>query len=400
MKIIRTKTKAKGGITPVEKKKLDKHVKLWIDRIMRTDPIEPDKIIPAIKELYKVSGLKEPRVIIVPSPFVAYLAGGLSSAICWLRNNGESIRAATDDATDDATRDATYAATYDATRDATYDATRATTYDATRATTDAATDDATRAATRAATYDATDDATKNKKHWLYNLVKKFTPNAIEFSIGCIKLSWKLYQGGNMWGQYDSYLTACRDVLGLKGLKCWDKYKPWEEAAIHGSWRIMHPEFCIVSDFPERLEKDEQNRPHSITGPSHRWRDGFEFYYIHGVKLEKDLWEKIVSGKMTAEEVFAVENTEHRRIAYEIMDKTKMKALKNFQVLDEVKDDGHGYPMKIISFKTQQYDMPFIYLNCFDPSTGREYFVETKEKTCLSAKNVSFGLDEVEWTEEY
>ena len=204
----------------------------------------------------------------------------------------------------------------------------------------------------------------------------------------------------MWGQYDSYLTACRDVLGLKGLKCWDKYKPWEEAAIHGSWRIMHPEFCIVSDFPERLEKDEQNRPHSITGPSHRWRDGFEFYYIHGVKLEKDLWEKIVSGKMTAEEVFAVENTEHRRIAYEIMDKTKMKALKNFQVLDEVKDDGHGYPMKIISFKTQQYDMPFIYLNCFDPSTGREYFVETKEKTCLSAKNVSFGLDEVEWTEEY
>ena len=34
------------------------HTKKWIDVAMRTDPIEPDKIIPAIEGLYAAAGLK------------------------------------------------------------------------------------------------------------------------------------------------------------------------------------------------------------------------------------------------------------------------------------------------------------------------------------------------------
>ena len=46
-KIVRTKSKATGGITPAEKKLMDEHAQLWIKRAMRTDSIEPDKIIRA-----------------------------------------------------------------------------------------------------------------------------------------------------------------------------------------------------------------------------------------------------------------------------------------------------------------------------------------------------------------
>src|SRR3990167_5079609 len=132
-KIVRRPDRIEGGITAEEAVLLKEHADLWISRILRTAPIEPEKIIPAIEALYAVAGLARPRVIIVPSPLVMTVAGGFSRAL--LRATDD----ATDTATDDATEDATFAATDDATSAATFAATFA------------ATDDATSAATRDAT---------------------------------------------------------------------------------------------------------------------------------------------------------------------------------------------------------------------------------------------------------
>lgn len=87
----------------------------------------------------------------------------------------------------------------------------------------------------------------------------------------------------MWASWDCYLTAARDILGLR-LAPHEKYAAWEQADIHGGFRLMHKEFCMVSDFPERLLVDGRNRPHCEDGPSHRWRDGWSLYYWHGVKV--------------------------------------------------------------------------------------------------------------------
>ena len=102
---IRTKTKAHGGITAREKELMAGHAKLWISRAMRTDPIEPDKIIPAIEGIYAAANLKKPRIVIVPSPLVMAFAYGASAAIWYARKTGKSA--------------ATYAATRAATRAAT-----------------------------------------------------------------------------------------------------------------------------------------------------------------------------------------------------------------------------------------------------------------------------------------
>ena len=142
-KIVRRPDFAGGGITDAERAAMAEHVKLWTARAMRTDPIVPDRIGSAIRDLYAAAGLKAPRVVIVPSPIVMAFAGGFAAGIWWLRKNGRATYAAT--------RAATYAATYAATRDATY------------AATDDATDAATRAATRAATLAATDAATRAAK---------------------------------------------------------------------------------------------------------------------------------------------------------------------------------------------------------------------------------------------
>ena len=389
MTIIRSKTKASGGVTDQELVKMKIHSQKWIDNAMKTDHIDKDAITDAIHGLYRVSGLEEPVVVIVPSPLVMKYAYGAAAAIWYNKslNIDDATRRATDVATDRATDAATDAATRRATRDATYNATYETTYRATddatlaaiydatgvatrratRRATDAATRDATRRATdrvtRAATYRvtdrATDDATDAATYRAtgvatydatYNATYDATYNAIydatdaatrvatdddddddvsdaiyratfdacyaiagQFGIYCVN-KWHIsHQGGNMWSSYDCYITAMRDIIGLDFPE-FESYKYWEQAAIHGGFRVMHEKFCIVSDFPEILKVDDQNRPHCEDGPSHRWRDGWELYHWHGTVVPKE-W---ILDTPDVKDVFNTSDIEVRAAGFEIL----------------------------------------------------------------------------------
>ena len=146
--------------------------------------------------------------------------------------------------------------------------------------------------------------------------------------------------------------------------------------------------------------DERNRFHSTEKPAIRWKGGKEFYYLQGTNFDKKWWTKIVKDKMSPDTIFAINNMEHRRIAYEMMDKTKMKKLKNYKILDE-QTDSQGNVMKIISFTVKNLNEPLKYLNCFCPSTRREYYLGTDKDTCWSAKMSSFGLSpEIKFTNEF
>src|SRR5215831_7886274 len=100
-KIVRRPDRAEGGITDEEKKKMAEHTAMWIKRALRTDPIEPDKIVSAIERLYAATNLAKPIVVIVPSPLVMAFAFGAASAIWHSRST--ATWAATDAATDAAT---------------------------------------------------------------------------------------------------------------------------------------------------------------------------------------------------------------------------------------------------------------------------------------------------------
>lgn len=132
------------------------------------------------------------------------------------------------------------------------------------------------------------------------------------------------------------------------------------------------------------------------------KEGNIEYKIGNITFDNPLFDKVRKDQLTAQEVFALANMEQRRIAYERMDKIKMKELPNLKVLHEVKDDGYKHPMHVISFNIEGYNEPFKYLNCFCATDGREYFLETKQDDCWKAKAVSFGLDadNIEWVEEW
>ena len=163
---------------------------------------------------------------------------------------------------------------------------------------------------------------------------------------------------------------------------------------------------IYSDIGIKLEKqlwkNNSKNEWYVTNLCSDWllsQKGKFIYRINDVEFGKVLFDKVRKDKLSPEEVFKLENIEQRRVAYELMDKAKMKSLDGYKVLNKKKDN-YGNKMSIVSFDLAGYDKPFKYLQCICPSTGREYFIETKQDTCEKAKAKSFGREKVNYKEEW
>ena len=143
--------------------------------------------------------------------------------------------------------------------------------------------------------------------------------------------------------------------------------------------------------PQKVRRDfycYNNQLKSIPKWIKNIKDVYVFQNINWNNVE---WiNKILGDKLTAEEVFAIDNIEHRRVAYQYMDKVKMKQLKDYKILDTGTDE-KGNPVKIVSFTIQNMKEPLLFYNCICPSSGREYFVQTEKKTWKEAKASSFGF---------
>lgn len=171
----------------------------------------------------------------------------------------------------------------------------------------------------------------------------------------------------MWAGYDCYLTACRDILGLE-LREHEAYTHWEQAAIHGGFRVMHEEFCLVSDFPELILKDEQNRPHCETGPSHRWRDGWSLYHWHGIRVPAEWIENKAS--LTPQVALSQTNMELRRAACEIIGWNRILSELDAKTIDRDNDPEIGELVEV-SLPDLRNKARFLRVRC---GTGREFAI--------------------------
>lgn len=127
-------------------------------------------------------------------------------------------------------------------------------------------------------------------------------------------AWKFRTRSALWPWYQVYGDFFKNVAKLPGE--WEKWDPLNLDALHGGVRFMTPEFTIISDRPEILKVDEQNRLHNEFGPATKWRDGLEQYYWHGQAVP-DVWlrdKKHLTPKLALTQT----NVEQRRAACEIL----------------------------------------------------------------------------------
>lgn len=90
--------------------------------------------------------------------------------------------------------------------------------------------------------------------------------------------------------------------------------------------IQFENYVLISRLPTKVSRDSRNRLHDEESTAIEFRDGYALNYLQGQVIEPELHSKIVHDELSPSEVFAIGNTEVRRIAYEYMDKTKMKSL--------------------------------------------------------------------------
>ena len=426
-------------LTPEHEAQFGRWRDKWIAKALLTGEYteaELKRIRRAMRGIYRAADLVPPEhEVIVGSPTTAAIASGIAACVWWLRanptkhadlfgrqvNEHEIVAAirpayehvmlhgvaklrgepATDAATDAATRAATYAATYAATDAATYAATDAATdaatYAATRAATYAATDAATYAATRAATYAATraatyaatdaatDAATYAATYAATRAATDVDDALVRLLVLCAARGLNMYQGGNHWAGYTAYLSFFRHVAKLP--LDYSKFQHFEEMASFGP-RFVHEKFWIVSELPDFIHRDAENRPHCETGPYCRWRDGIALYYWHGVKVPA-AW---IEDKANIDPMLALNwpNVEERRCLAEILGWKRVLEQLKPRVIDTDPDPEIGQLLEV--------DLPdspaerFIKVQC---GTKREFVlpVPPQMKTALEANAWTYGLDE-------
>ncbi len=102
----------------------------------------------------------------------------------------------------------------------------------------------------------------------------------EFYWRCAQEAWRMWQGGNQSGSLEAHISFFKEVAEVE-IPGYDKYKHWENAALNSGPRIVHEEFCLVSDKPLYLHLDDRERPHNASGPFAEWSDGTRAYAVHG-----------------------------------------------------------------------------------------------------------------------
>lgn len=378
----------------------------WVANALRTAPqTEEDReaVRSAMRGMYEAANLPFPdRGVFVGSPLTGAIAAPIASGAWWLRDNpAEQVklfgRAIPEDELMAAVREACAFAVAEGMRAVKMEPTpvrAAVVFDAaTRAATDAATYAATTAATRA--------ATRPSNH------------VVSFLARCCYYWGRFYDGGNQYSGWCSYLSFFADVARLD-LPEHAKWRHYQTLAERGGPRFMHAKFWIVSDFPEVLTRDAQNRPHNETGPFCRWRDGWELHQWHGVRVPGDIVQRPET--ITPTTIDAQTNAEVRRVMLERFGLARYILESGAQVLHEDVDQ-LGLPRRLLR-KPMGDGLPELVMvhvknSTLEPSGERKDYVlavhpelrplfqdgsfgAPQEMTCVNAVASTFGL----WGSEY
>jgi hypothetical protein len=108
--------------------------------------------------------------------------------------------------------------------------------------------------------------------------------------------------------------------------------------------------------------------HSDIKPAIGWEDGTGFYFLNGVRFEKDLWEKVVSRKMSFKEVVEIQDIDQRTQAMAYCPPREFLENRG-KLLDKSKKGNELWliPQSEGLFRIDAY---FLYYKCC--STGKEY----------------------------
>src|SRR5262249_17258117 len=134
-------------------------------------------------------------------------------------------------------------------------------------------------------------------------------------------------------------------------------------------------------FPEILRVNSRNQLHAEFGPSHKWRDGWSFWYLNGVEVEPWMAEWRPD-EMDARMVLQIKNVDQRRECIRRMGMERIIAQLEPKILDtERREVGGEYRLLAVDMN---YGEPWRFLQMVNQSTGAVH-IEAVPRECCTVR---------------
>jgi len=408
-------------LTKKQEARFPEFVDKWIKIGLSTEPANREKSEKAIRGLYGLAKLKEPKVIWIPCP----LSGAMSAVLYAYIRNGKvkpkkdavdnavysAVERAVDNAVYSAVERAVDNAVYSAVGRAVNSAVDNAVYGAVGRAVDnavhGAVGRAVNSAVDSAVYGAVDRAVDNAVYGavdravdsaVYGAVGRAVSSAVSSAVGravssavgsavnsavssAVGRAGKSFISGSLWAGYSAWADYFSEVLGIS------IDRNYLDITENCGYYWVLDDVCFASERPTNINLDDQGRLHSETGQSISYKSGWGLYHWHGTKVPGDwIMEK---SNLTAKMALTWENMEQRRAACEIVGWAKVLDDLKAKVIDTDDDEeiGELVEVEIPDIGKEK----FLRVVC---GTGRKFAIPVppEMKTALDANAWTYDLD--------
>ena len=243
---------------------------------------------------------------------------------------------------------------------------------------------------------------KNKGNTLYNTLDNTLDNTLKVYNNLYLFTTNVYSNAILaWWKFikDEFKIDCGEI-GIT-LDSWNDM--YLESGVYST--IFSELLCVVSKYPKKICRDNNNNLHNTNGLAVEWgyiieETKFDCYYIHGRQMPKQIFEKYQNNLLTKADFINETNEDVRGGIYEIIESKgegeMMKFLGAIEVDRKTIKHAKGNE-EFILYKTKEVfneeqdlndkspaALAWLKMTC--PSTGQNYLIPTDSSftNCIDA----------------
>ena len=263
------------SLTKEQEEKMAEYRDKWIKIGLSTEPADKKEAEEGIRVAYKMAGLPQPKIVWAGSPFGNALTRAIVTKILTDKKIGASVRDSVWASVGASVRASVWASVWASVGASVGDSV----WDSVRDSVSDSVWDSVRDSVRDSVWDSVRDSVRDSGYGQHDA------------------NWLAF--------YEYFKDVCdlsEETKKLVGL--------WKIAKSAG-WYIPHEKICWVSERQSVLNRDEQGRLHSLSGPALSYPDGWSIYAVHGVRIPEYVIMR--PEEITIKNITEESNTEIRRV---------------------------------------------------------------------------------------
>ena len=188
--------------------------------------------------------------------------------------------------------------------------------------------------------------------------------------------------------YESYWLTFYEFFTRTNMINNKDFERWRNILRKGIYSIIFLDnFCIITRVPKTIKLSDRGL-HSTSGKALEWINGDGYYFIHGVKFDFELWDKIVKRKITVREVLKITNADQRYIALQYYGPEKLMEELDTKLIDVWKNPRTNTEIELYELSNIIENRKLKLLKYTDPSINKTRIAFTQDDQISALESIS------------